>query len=141
EIRAGDVDLRPEEFSGVDGFLDLQIGVWLIRTGGAYGGDAGGEEEARKTERHVVGEVCVVDGRGDVKKVIVHADDAGNGGVSRKVDALSVLRNLHGGCVADRGDSVVGEENGLVGAGLRASAVDDLEVFESDDRRVHADEL
>src|SRR5262249_14145289 len=81
EIWAGDVDLRPEEFSGVDGFLDFQIGVWLIRTGGAYGGDTGSEEEARETERHVVGKVCVVDGRGDVEKVVMHADDAGNGGV------------------------------------------------------------
>ena len=93
EVGRGDVDVRAEEAAGVDVAAEVEVEVGLDAAGGAEGGDAGGEVEARGGEGHLGddegrfgGAVGGFVGAGDVVEVVVHADEAGEDGVAGEVD-------------------------------------------------------
>ena len=141
-MRAGDAAV-------VDGAAEVEVEVGLDGAGGAEGGDAGGEVEARRGEGHLGDDDGRLGGAGDVEvgarevvHVVVHADEAGEDGVAGEVEVQGgrAVGAGPGGHVAfvglhvigrkDRGDFAVGEDDGGVFEGSGSGAVDDADVVE-----------
>src|ERR1700679_834683 len=76
---------------------------------------------------------------GDVVEVVVHADEAGNNGVTLEVDGLG--GGVCGWRAGDAGDLSVFDEEVLVFEGCSAGAVDDAHVREEDGGGVDFDVL
>jgi hypothetical protein len=146
EVGGGDVHVRADEMSGVDFAAEVEVDVGLDASGGADGGDSGGEVHARGREAHLGdderwlgGAVGGFVGAGDVVHVIVHADEAGDDGVAVEIDDGGA--GSGGGFFGDAGDLAVFDEDGLIFEGRGAGAVDDADVGEENGWGVDFDVL
>ena len=136
EIRARDVHLRPWHLTGIDGFLQFEIGVRLKRSCGANRGYAAGKIKPRKTVSHLA-ENAAAHG---IKHVVVHPHQSRNHAVAMQVEHLRILGHARGGGIADGIDLPLAENESLIFARGSPSAIDDANVRESNDRRVDFDE-
>ena len=119
QVRPGEPDLGAGHEAAVDVALDLDVGVGLDAAGGAQGGDASRQIEAREAGGHLVEDAAA----GRVEEMVVHAHQAGEDGVAAQIDPLRAGR----GC---RGDLAAHDVDRLVLARRGAGAVDDPDMLE-----------
>ena len=133
EIRAGDVHLGAKHLSGIDQLLRLDVGIGFHRSGCADRGHAAGEIELGEAaavfgiERHV-------GAGGRVIHMVMHADNAGERRIARKVDTLGVVGDVDAGRRADRDDLARVNDDRLIFDGGRAVAIDHTDVFKREVR-------
>ena len=84
EVRPGDDDARAGHAAGVDQPLDVEVGVRLEGAGGARGGDAGGEIEAREAEAML--DIHRDASAAGIEEMLVHADQSGDDGLAGEID-------------------------------------------------------
>src|SRR4029077_12218854 len=111
-------------------------------------GDAAGEVETRRRERHLRHQDWVVKVPAtvetwphDIKQVIVHADDAGNHRASVKIENRGVLVGRDIGALIDSRDLSVLDHNILVFDRRPARTVNDSHVGEDNLPGTRTDEL
>jgi hypothetical protein len=137
EIGPGHVDLGANHLSVIDAALQLQIKVGLDASCGADRRNPSRKIQAREAERHVVIEPAA----GRVEKMIVHTHQSGDRRVAGEVHPIGIRGNLHRSCSADGGDLVAGDQDGLIGFGRGAGAVDQAHMFERDHARGDLDKV
>ena len=98
DVGAGDVEARAGHGARVDLPLDGEIGERRDAAGGARGGYAGGEVEAREAvglrdEEALVARGEADDGARGPEQVLVHADEAGDDGLAAQVEDARALRD------------------------------------------------
>ena len=76
-----------------------------------------------------------------VVHVIVKTDDSRNDGLPRQVHDLGTLRNVDAARLADGGDLLAADDDGLIVLRRCAGSVDDARVGQRDDRGIDADVL
>ena len=121
DVGAGDVHPGADDFAGFDGAAHVDLAVRGITAGGADGGDAGRQVEARRSGVHLG-----MARRGRVEGVVVDAHQSGNQGVAGAVYPFRVRRDLDFAVRADGQDPLAGDDHGLSGARSRAGSVHQL---------------
>jgi hypothetical protein len=112
EIGTGDAHLRPDHQPIVDRAFELEIGVRFDAPSRAHRGDAACEVQAREAR----GVLAVHGGRTTRRRVVhvlVHADDAGNDAVARKVENGRAVRYRDGRVAAQCRDLSAGNDERL----------------------------
>ena len=148
KVGPGDVDMRAGKMSGVNFALEVQVGVGFDAARGAHGGDAAGKIETRGGESHLrhkhglVGVPATIEiGPGNIKEMVVHADDPGHDSVAVKVehDGVLCIRDVGGGL--DGGDLAAFEGDVLVFERRVSGAIDYADVGQHDLCGLHANIL
>ncbi len=120
--------LRTGHAAGIDELLHVEVGVGLQAAGGARGGDAAGQIEARKAEG-LLGVHGNAAARG-IEEMLVHADQSGDDGGAAEVEKLRAGRTAWS--AAHGGDFAMVDDDGLVLDRRRAGAIDDAHVLQCD---------
>src|SRR5215475_8179833 len=114
EIGSSYVDLWTDDVPLVDRSLDLQVGVRLVGSCRTDRGDPSRQIQAWVTEGHIVNQKAAVRLAHEVKKVIMHPHQPGNGGVPGKVDAPHAGWRLGRSRAVYGHDLSAGNQDGLV---------------------------
>ncbi len=140
EIGRGEIEIGPDQPACLDLPPDTEIAVRVDRAGGARGGDAAGEIERREGDRRLDDRERAV-ARGGAVHMLVHADEARNGGAPAPVDPGDAAGKRDRPVRPDRGDAATLDEDRLVRPGRGAGAVDDEDMLDRDQRGAHAHEI
>src|SRR4029077_7630602 len=129
--------------------FDFQVGVGLEAPGGAHGGYASCQIEARRGVRNFRNEQTRLADlsagnlhryRVRIVEMIVHSNQAGNDGVAGELEPLRTLRDLGGRGWADGLELSVCDHDCLIFLRRRAGSIDYPDVAEDEDRCVDAHE-
>ncbi len=124
------MDPRSGHPAGVDGALEVELGVGVVAPGGPDRRHARPEVELGGR----LGRLDAASGR-RVERVVLEPDEAGDHSVAGEVQDLGARGDLH--VLADRLDPSVADHDGRIRQRRGARAVDDLHAGQRDHGRVH----
>ena len=99
EIGSGDVEVRAGQVTGVNFMAQVEVSVGFDAAGSAHGGHAVGEIQSRSRKSHLRHQqgffavMLAIEVRpGDIKKMVVHANDSRHDGIALERENRDVLR-------------------------------------------------